>query len=67
MVAGGSRDGGAVSRIRVAVLASASTLALILAIKVPGVVAGITAGSAALAAVAAAWPSPKKMGIIVTR
>jgi hypothetical protein len=58
-----------VSRIRAAVLAAVSTLALVVATKVPGVATGITAGCAVLATGAAAWPSSvrgKKIAIILT-
>ena len=57
MAADGSHDGGAVSRIRVAVLASAGTLASVVAAEFHGVAFGIMAGCAALAAGAAVLPS----------
>jgi len=57
MTADGARDGGAVSRIKIAVLASASTLASVVATEVHGVAIGIMTGCAALAAGAAAWSS----------
>jgi len=56
-VMNGSRDGGAVSRIRVAVLASVSTLASVVVSEVHGTAFGIMAGCAALAAGVAAWPA----------
>jgi hypothetical protein len=57
MAANGSRDGGAVSRTRVAVLAATSTLASVLATEVHGVAIGIMAGCATFAAGAEAWSS----------
>lgn len=65
----GSRVGGVVSRIRVAVLASTSTLASVAVTEVHGSAVAIVAGCAALAAGAAAWSSSEnreKIGIILT-
>jgi hypothetical protein len=51
-----------VSRIRAAVLAAASTIALVVATRFPGVATGITAGCAVLATGAATWPSSVRGG-----
>lgn len=48
------------SQIRVALLASASTLASVVVTEVHGVAIGVVAGCAALAAGAAAWSSSER-------